>query len=469
MNPLLNPLFQIKLMKEYLFNIDRIRKITEDENIKYRNVLLRKIVKQAYQVPIYHKKFKEARIYPTDIKTINDLNKIPIITKNDFRNANNNELIPKKKKIDEYFKVSTSGSSGKPISIYSSPYTIFKTFFGFIRIIREHEINWRKSKMMIIADLSPGVAEQVYFSSESYSYIKKLIGLENIKVFHVGEKPEDLLKKIQTFNPDFIGGYPGVLKILAITKRRKKNNGISPRIIATSGAILDKYTRNYIEKSFRTKIFDVYGATECSPIAFQCKKMNYHINIDFVNLDFINPKEKENQSGDGGNIIVSRLFGGGTPILRYSGITDYIVPSKRKCNCGLHTPLIERIEGRRADSIILPSGEIIPPLSFTAIPHSVMLKLNTDIIEQFQIIQQKINEIDIYVILNKQSPKKEPSKEKIFKELQKEFTNNFGQDVIINIIQVDKIKTSRNNSVTPPPVVISRVDKELMEIDSRGY
>jgi phenylacetate-CoA ligase len=284
----------------------------------------------------------------------------------------------------------------------------------------------------------------------------------------VGEKPEDLLKKIETFNPEFIGGYPGILKILAIIKRQNKDNGFSPRIIATSGAILDKYSREYIENSFKTKVFDVYGATECSPMAFQCKKGNYHVNFDYVNLEFINPKVKENQSGDGGNIIVTRLFGEGTPILRYTGITDFLVSSKRKCNCGLNTPLIERIDGRRADSIILPSGDIIPPLSFTAIPHSVMLKLDTDIIQQFQIIQQKINEIDIYVVLTPQNSKKEPSKKKIFKELHKEFIKNFGDDVKINIIQVDKIKTSRNNSATPPPVVISKVSKKLTEIDQRG-
>ncbi|KYK29357.1 hypothetical protein AYK20_09820 [Thermoplasmatales archaeon SG8-52-1] len=462
MNPLFNPLFQTKIMRDYIFNIDRIRNKTEEENERYRNLLLIKIVKQAYQVPIYLKKFKEVKLSPSDIKTINDISKIPIITKNDFRKANINDLIPEKKKLDGYFRVSTSGSSGQPISIYSSPYTIFKTFFGFIRIIREHGINWRKSKMIIIADLSPGVAEQVYFSSKSYSYIKKIFSLDNIKVFHVGEKPEELLKKIEIFNPEFIGGYPGILKILAIIKRKKKDNGFSPRIIATSGAILDKYSRNYIENTFKTKIFDVYGATECSPIAFQCKKGNYHVNFDLVNLEFINPIEKENQSGDGGNIIVTRLFGEGTPIIRYTGITDYLVPSKRKCNCGLNTPLIERIDGRRADSIILPSGEIVPPLSFTAIPHSVMLRLGTDIIQQFQIIQQKIDEIDIYVVLVQQISKKEPSKEIIFKELRKEFIKNFGDDIKINIIQVDKIKTSRDNSATPPPVVISRVAKELI-------
>ena len=457
MSQLLNPLLVGKIIKTYMVDLNRVKRLPEEKIRRYQERALLKVIRYAYKVPLYNKKYQQVGIHPNDIKTIEDVKKIPFVTKKDFRESKPEDLIPVGEKPGMYSMVSTSGSTGQPVTLYIDLHSMFYTLVGFVRIIREHGIRWNKTRMAVVADLSPDSSEARHLSIDAVPRLKRILPLKNFGVFHVGEKPERLIKQIEEFNPEFIGAYPGILRILAVLKRKGLGRRLEPRILATSGAILDDYTREYIEKSFNAKVFDVYGATECSPIAFQCKNGNYHIMSDFAYVEFVDAQEKEEISGDGGNIVVTRLFGRGTPVVRYTGISDFVLPSSRRCNCGVNTPLIEKIEGRRVDSIVLPSGELVPPSSITGIPHKVMHMLNTDKIQQFQIIQQSLDEIDVFIVVDKALRNVEPRVEKISEKLKEEFARKLGNDIRINIVEVDEIREKRPGSISPPPVVISKV------------
>lgn len=458
MNPLLNPVFLGKLIASYLFDVNRVYRSNEQQLQRYQDKQVRKIIRYAYTVPLYHQKYKEAGVHPSDINGTKDIGKLPYVTKKDFRGQNHELLLPPGANPEKYSVVSTSGSTGKPVTLYSDPYTIFHTFIGFIRSIREHEVNWRKTKMALIADLSPDSAEEAYFRRTAMPSLKTFFSLNNQQVFHVGDPPEKLISDLEAFNPEFIGGYPGILKILAVLKRQGKAPNLQPRVIATSGAILDEYTRQYIKNAFSCDLFDAYGATECSPMAFECKHGHYHVNSDFVYMEFMDPVEKEQLTGDQGNIVVTRLFGHGTPIIRYTGISDLVIPSEETTtSCGIHTPVLECIGGRQVDAIILPNGDMIPPSAFTGIPHKVMHRHKTEKILQFQIIQHEVDDIEILLVIDDRLRNQPPSVEQMFNEIQILYEEKLGKDVSIRVREVDSITHVREGSATPPPVVISKV------------
>ena len=461
MNPLLNPVFLSGLIRSYLLDVNRVWRCSEKQIEKYQDKALRRLIKYAYTVPLYHRKYKNAGIHPQDIQGTKDITKLPFITKKDFRSSTVEDLLPKGANIQNYAAVSTTGSTGKPVTLYSDPNTIFHTFIGFIRMIREHNVSWSKTRMAIIADLTPDSAEAAYFTQTALPNLKTFFSLKNMKAFHVGEKPEKLLADIAAFNPEFLGGYPEIIKTLAILKRQGGGANLQPRVIGTSGAIVDEYTRSYITKTFDAKLFDVYGATECSPMAFQCRMDTYHLHPDFVYMEFLDTQEKESLTGDGGNIIVTRLFGHGTPVIRYSGISDFVEPSSRSCSCRLHAPVIERIGGRQVDAIVLPDGTKILPSSITGIPHHVMHQYHTDKIQQFQIIQQSLTEIEVLLVIDEQLRSLGPSVEELINALKKEFVKRLGTDVTITVREVDKITMVRPGAATPPPVVISKVNTPM--------
>jgi len=85
MNPFYNPAFLIKLAQSYISDINRIWKLDEKQIRKYQDKEFRKIVKYSFNVPLYYNIYKNHNIYPHDIKGLDDLKKLPIITKEDLR------------------------------------------------------------------------------------------------------------------------------------------------------------------------------------------------------------------------------------------------------------------------------------------------------------------------------------------------------------------------------------------------
>ena len=451
----MKPSFLLYLLKNYLFDLKRLEGNGEKIE-KYREKQFRKILKVAMKTPLYREKYRGIDVDKITLKNIHEL---PILTKADIRKHFPDGIVPEGFDKRRAYVVSTSGSTGQPTSIYTDFYTIVKALMGFIREIREYNINWRKDKMTIIADLTPGSAEEAYLNQTAIPNLKPFFSMNNMQLLHVGENVEKMIEKIDAFKPKFIGGYPGVLRALAVLKRKGYGKNIEPEYIASSGAVLDDYTRKYIEEAFNTKVFDVYGSTEGGPIAFECKRGNYHIHYDMVHLEFLDENGNNVKHGEPGRIIVTKLYGDATPIIRYDGLNDFVIPLEKKCGCGINSPLIEKIGGRRADSIVLPSGRIIPPSSITGIPAKVMEKLGTKKIIQFQIVQKSEREVDILVVVDEDLRNVGPEMGEIFKEMKKKFEERFNGEIKVDIREVEEIEKPENLD-TPPPVVTSMVRVE---------
>ncbi|MEM2387753.1 MAG: AMP-binding protein [Candidatus Thermoplasmatota archaeon] len=413
----------------YISDIDRLFE-NEEKIEKYRQRCFKRILKYAIKVPLYREKYKGIDINSINLENISSL---PILKKDDIR-KNFDKIIPYKSK--KYSIVSTSGSTGKPVSIYVDFYTIIKALIALLRELKEYDIKWMKDRMSIIADLSPDAIEEFY--------LRRClpIKLKNLQILHVGEDVEKMAEKIEKFNPKFIGGYPGNLRALAIIKR-KKGLKIEPEVMASSGAVLDEYTKKYIEETFNARVYDVYGSTEAGPVAYECKRGNYHLHYDMVHVEIVD--ENDNPTDKTGRIVVTKLYGNATPIIRYDGLNDFITPIKNKCGCGINSPIIKRIEGRKADSIILPSGKIIPPFTITGIPAKVMYSLHRFSIDQFQIIQNNEYEIIVNLVIDKNENMKEILKKKIKEEFEKKL-----KEVKVVVREVNEIEKNK-------PVVISNL------------
>ena len=272
----MNFLLPFYLIKSYLTDVERLKE-SKEKIEAYREKNFKRILRLAMRTPMYQEKYKGIDVSKI---TLNEIEKLPILTKQDLRKYFPHGIIPNGFNIKKAHVVSTSGSTGQPVSIYTDFFTIIRALMGFVREIREYGINWRKDRMSIIADLTPGSAEEAYLNQTAVPILKPFFSLNNMQILHVGEDVEKLAEKINEFKPKFLGGYPGVLRALAVLKRKGYGKNIEPEVMASSGAVLDEYTKKYIEEAFNAKIYDVYGSTEAGPIAFECKKGNYHIHYD---------------------------------------------------------------------------------------------------------------------------------------------------------------------------------------------
>lgn len=334
----------------------------------------------------------------------------------------------------------------------------------FQRVLKAYGGSWKKSKIALVVDLDPGTEENVVFTKSATPFLKKFVDLNNLRYIHIDKKTEEIMQELDDFKPDFLGSDPGMFKKLASLKNDGKGKNVEPKYLVSSSAVLDNYNRKYVEKAFNAKIMDTYGATETGPMTFQCVENEYyHVNPDYVFLEFLDESEKPVDYGKIGQIVATKLYGKGTPIIRYIGLDDLAAPIDESCTCGVKTQLMGQIEGRRFDSIVLSNGKMLTPLSLTTIPRAIMDRYQLYKIKQFQIIQHKIDEIEILVVIDERLRNVGPSVKKLSEEIKKEFSKIVGADVRIAVNEVKDIENQ--GKADKVKVVISNVKAKQAEID----
>ncbi|MDD3493876.1 MAG: AMP-binding protein [Candidatus Thermoplasmatota archaeon] len=454
MTSLLHPGIAYHLLRGYLVDTDRVWKQDREAIERYKSRQFRRMVRYAYDVPVYRRKYRAAGIYPADIRGIEDIKKLPTVSKDDFRKNFPRGIVHPYFDTTHAHLVSTSGSTGQPVSLYADVYTIIKALFGFIRELKEYGVSWRKTRMSVIADIAPHAIEETYLCGSVVPALQSLFSFDNLQILHVGDEPRDLIEKIDAFQPEFLGGYPGVLRALAVLKRKGRGENIKPRVISSSGAVLDDYTKRYIEDTFHAPIFDAYGSTEAGPVAFQCREGNYHIHSDFVHLEFLDETGEEAAPGQPGRVVVTKLYGRGTPVIRYTGMDDILVPLDGTCSCGIHTDMLGTVGGRRVQAIVLPDGEIIPPFSITGIPAKVMKEYGTDKIKQFQMVQESYHRLVMYLVIDEELRHQGPPVQDIKQAIRDKLQQRVGSSMEVAVEEVEHIESEGD---LPPTVLISRV------------
>jgi len=453
----MNPIFLLRVLRSYLSDIDRIWRFSNEQLKAYQDKALRKIIKYAYTVPLYRDKYRYHGIRPSDIKGIDDISKLPFITKDDLRSYFPDGIIPNNFNKKHSFLVSTSGSTGKPVFVYYDMFSAIKSLEGFARELKAYGGDWRKSKILLVIDLSPGSAENVFFTKSTIPFLKKFVSLKNIKYLHMGEKPEDLIKKINEFQPEFLGSDPNILRQIAYLKNNGYGKDITPCYIFSSGSMLDSYTKRYVENAFNVKLLETYGTTEGGPIAFECLEGGYHVHSDFIYLEILNDNKHTIPHNTPGHTIITKLYGGGTPIIRYTGIDDIATQIEKTCSCGIMSQMIKNIEGRATELIILPNGKTLSPLTLTGIPAKTMEDFNSYKIKQFQIIQHKIDELEILIVIDAKQRNIGISTQKLLQELKKRFSVKMGTDINITVKETKEIQ--KDSGYLQEKIVISKVKR----------
>lgn len=336
----------------YLSQLKKHQWLKEQDLIEIQEKKLRALVKHANQyVPYYRDSFDSIGIEPRDIQTVRDLQKLPILTKENIRKNYPDKLVSKGINFTKCHTVSTTGSTGLPLKVaFSSKmhdYTQALYLYSFT------ECGLRLTDKMV------GIYHRDYRSSMLKSLLNKMgmLQWENIPIFNpVGS----ILEYLKYSDPDVLSTYPSMLTLLAKEIRRQNISSINPRLILAGGETLTVNAENEIRVAFKSKILRTYGAEEFSILAFECEQHSgYHMISDAIILEVIK-NDKHVAEGEEGEIVVTGLINYSMPLIRYK-LGDIGTITYKKCECGRGLPLIKSIEGRTDDFLILPSGKKISP------------------------------------------------------------------------------------------------------------
>ncbi|WP_297906223.1 phenylacetate--CoA ligase family protein [uncultured Parabacteroides sp.] len=356
------------------------------EIIRYKEAETYKILDYAYRhCPYYKSSFLQAGVTPADFKTMEDLLKFPVLTKEDVRTywmgMISDEANPK-----TMIRYHTSGSTGKALDFYWTKDSL-AWYWATV---------WRGRKRCGIekGDLHLNFTGKlvVPFSQQSPPYWRYnaflhqyMLNMQHITI----EKVPVIVKFINETDLRFMVGYSSIIySFTQLVEELGLTIDRVPSFMFPSGEILYDYQRKQILRVFPgIQIMEHYGFSENAACASKCLKGHYHEDYEMGHLELIDIIHSNKE--DVGQLVATGFKNMGMPFIRYE-IGDIATFSKEKCYCGLQSQVIAAIEGRNGDYVITPEGTKIMRFSY--------LFKDTRNIKECQVVQRKIGEVTLRIV-----------------------------------------------------------------------
>lgn len=386
--PLADKLMHRGLAKEWAL-MERMDSASEAELVNLQNQRLQELVAHCYRnVPYYTKLFDRLGLTPADIQTRDDLQKLPILTKQMVRD-NYDDLISRDAAKRYYQKGSTGGSTGMPLK--------------FMKDIPTWNMAWASS-FRAWKWCGFEVGEKM-FTLGGNSLVKKRKILTPKDVFDVvimrnmkrssSEVNDDAMQNhydaLMEYRPKAIRGYGSSLVILA-RYIEKKGLPLCPiKLVITTGEILMPEYRETLERVFRCRVLDEYGAGDGGVDAHECLLHDgLHLSEERCVVEITDREGHVLPDGEIGHVTTTDLGNYVFPFIRYQ-VGDMAYIKKEKCACGRVSRVLGKVIGRAGKLLYNKQGV---PISPTMLP--IMLYRDNDYHkEENCIIYNKIDKFQI--------------------------------------------------------------------------
>ncbi|WP_406656861.1 phenylacetate--CoA ligase [Methanolobus sp. ZRKC2] len=361
-----------------------IERMPVEELEKIQEKKLKHLVDYVYQhSDFYKKRFDDAGVSPGDIKTLDDLKKLPFTYKSDLRDTYPTGMfcVPNEQLVR--FHVS-SGTTGKP------------TVVGYTR----NDIDgWTTSLARAMTSIGVGRGDIIQVG---YGYglftggLGAHYGAEEIGATVLptsSGNTERQIELIQDLNSTVIACTPSYFLFMNEVANKanvdiEKDTGLRVGIFGAEPWSEEMRTR--IEQATGIKAYDIYGTSELSgPLFTECQYQDgIHIWADQFLIEVIDPETGEQlKEGERGELVITTLFKEALPLIRYR-IGDITVINKEPCKCGRTHPRIMRVLGRADDMLIVRGINVFPGQI-----ESVLMNI-PEVGEHFMIVVDRVNELD---------------------------------------------------------------------------
>src|SRR5690242_6155414 len=264
---------------DYLLFLKKSEWYSNDAIQEYQDVKLAEIVKYAYNnVPYYNALLKELHLLPSDITKVDDLVKIPILTKEDVRN-NINKLLSTGVKHSEYMKGHTSGSTGKSLQFYMSKDAVKWRWAVWFRHKSRFGIN-PGDPYATFTGLPAVPLNQTHppFWRENYAMRQTVFTMHHINSATVGS----IVRRLNKGGFLYYTGYPSIIFSLANCIEEAGLEITSPpNVIFTGAETLYRDQRELISRVFKAPVTDQYGFSEGCGNASRCENDLFHEDFEY--------------------------------------------------------------------------------------------------------------------------------------------------------------------------------------------
>ena len=317
---------------------------------------LQKTVNHCMNSPFYQKRFQELGITPADIKTLDDVRKLPFTTKKDLRDNYPFGIccVPMKDCVRLH---SSSGTTGNPTVVLHSQKDLEEWATAVARCL------WMVgSRPEDVFQNSAGYG--MFTAGLGFQYGAEKVGMLTVPA--AAGNTTRQIKFIKDFGTTVLHAIPSYASRVFEVMQQE---GVDPRkdtklrVLCIGAEPHSEEQRKRIEDNLGVKAYNSYGISEMMGpgVAFECQEQNgLHIWEDYFIVEIIDPVTLEPvPDGELGELVLTTINREAMPLLRYrTRDLTRILPGD--CPCGRHHKRLARLQGRSDDMIILKGVNIFP-------------------------------------------------------------------------------------------------------------
>ncbi len=388
-----------------------------DKKLEYQRQELIKFISYANKNSKFYRRLYQG-IDIASIKSIEDLKVLPIVDKEMLReNIADVVTISRQGAVEGH----TGGTTGKSLVVLMTPEDMMKRMAMLdhfkARVGFEH-LKMKRATFNGKHIVPPNQKKKVFWrynaACKQMIYSSFHITEENMKYY---------VESLNKFKPHAIDGFfMSMCDIAGYIGRHNIKLEFQPIAIFPTSETLTQSGRELLERVFKCKVYDQYASSEGAPFVTECPNQTLHIELASGVFEHFEDGSDE--------VLVTSFTTHGTPLIRYRiGDSMKFANENASCACGLQSPVVLEIQGRRLDFLYTVNGAKISTVnvanSFKNIPNALI---------RAQAIQEKLDEIIIKLEVDKKLYK--PEYDELLKD---EFLHKFGTGTKIIIEHVDEI------------------------------
>lgn len=390
---------------------------------------LQKLVRHAYEhVPYYRRHWDDNGIRIEDIRNIEHLSQIPVLSKIDI--LKNEETLVSRNKLGRLYTRKTGGSTGMTLHFKKEARALAINDAIMWRCYRWYGIDIGDRQVRF---WGVPVTRELRWKEQLKDFV-----LNRIRISAFDISRETCLReyeRIRRFKPAYFYGYTTAIYGFCLFMKEFgiDLNELNLKAVICTAEKMYPHHRKLFDEVFECPVVDEYGCAEHGIIAFQCKEGNMHIMADHLIVEFLDENDQPVQPGEPGRIVITDLDSYAMPLIRYD-IGDIGRASNKKCSCGVNLPLMEVLEGRKEDFIRTVDGKLV---------HAAYLcyTLKDDTVHEFKMYQKSLDKFLVQIV---KSPLFSKNSEKA---LEKKLRTALGDNVHITFEYMDRIPREKSGKL----------------------
>lgn len=395
-------------------------KIKADQNRR-----IHRLMKRAYEIPVYREKFEKSGTTPDDYHCAEDLVKFPTLTKPELRLWMQKELEDNPNLLDDVNVLSTSGSSGTPLKMLYTQKEQACSDANWARALKAAGYKPLRGKMYSFSTSHKGPRKKDRDSIvQKFGLMRrKVVGEDHI----VGDGIADLIADINAYKPDLICLRRNVMVRMVAYAKEHNLKIYKPKLYAPISEMVDRVTRKVLAEALGPGLIDAYGVSEMGSFIYEFPGVGYrYVANDIAVANVYNDKD---ELADEGRIVVTSLYKQTYPLINY----ETLDLGKSYVKDGIR--YFTDIEGRMNDLVKHENGADSSALQLMRIAnHTVGLS-------QFRFIEETYHDMKIELVADPFNTSM--SKEEIEERFITEVTKLYGDEFNIKIEWLEELEPDK--------------------------